>query len=181
MADVTGGPVVTNASPFAVPADLTDLKNHFGDASNFGVPTIASLPASGNWYGRILSVQEDESVRRWHGSGWDIIWLPADSGWQALTLSGGWVSFGSGYGDPRYRLINGVVHMAGLIKSGTVTAGTVIATLPLGYRPSSQEIYVVANNGVGQTVQVATNGQISLGAGIGNTSLSLTGVRFPIG
>ena len=61
MTDVTSGPTVTNASPFAVPDDLTDLKDHFGDQSMFSASTAASLPASGNWLGR-RAIAEDTGI-----------------------------------------------------------------------------------------------------------------------
>jgi hypothetical protein len=70
MADVTGGTPPTNASPFAVPADMTDIYDHFGDAAMFKVATVAALPASGNWAGRQLYVEADDGIYRWTGSAW---------------------------------------------------------------------------------------------------------------
>lgn len=104
--------------------------------------------------------------------------VPDDTGWIALTLAASWVAWGSGYGSPQYRRKNGRVQVAGLIKNGTITAGTVIATLPAGFRPSSQEIYPAHNGATARGVQVATNGQISLSSGITNAELSLAGITF---
>lgn len=100
MADVTGGTPPTNASPFAVPADIKTVYDHFGGPSMYVVSTVAGLPSSGNWEGRILSVSEDDSVRRWNGASWDIIWGGAyisrgrataqsipDSTWTTVTWS----------------------------------------------------------------------------------------------
>lgn len=70
MADVTGGTPPTNASPFAVPADITDVYDHFGDQSQFSVATAASLPVSGNWVGRHIYVEDDQATRIWTGSAW---------------------------------------------------------------------------------------------------------------
>lgn len=104
--------------------------------------------------------------------------VPDDSGWASLTLAASWVAYGSGYGSPRYRRKNGRVQVEGLIKSGTTTAGTVIATLPASFRPASQQIYPAHNGATARGLQVATNGQISLGTGITNAELSLAGITF---
>jgi hypothetical protein len=70
MADVTGGTPPTNASPFAVPADMTDIYDHFGGLDKYSVATSASLPGSGNWEGRQLFVTDQGRVRTWSGSSW---------------------------------------------------------------------------------------------------------------
>ena len=70
MADVTGGTPPTNASPFAVPADIAAVYDHFGDAVNFSAATVAALPSSGNWAGRQVYVTADDGIYRWTGSAW---------------------------------------------------------------------------------------------------------------
>jgi hypothetical protein len=71
MADVTGGTPPTNASAFAVPADLSAVYAHFGGPSMFAVATAGSLPASGNWEGRRMWVTD---VKRFYV--WSTSWLP---------------------------------------------------------------------------------------------------------
>lgn len=66
-------------------------------------------------------------------SGWIFI---GDTGAPAFENS--WQDYdgstsGGGYGSSRFRKINGIVYMEGLVTSGTV--GTTIFTLPVGYRP----------------------------------------------
>lgn len=98
--DVTGGPVVTNASPFAVPADLTALKNHFGDASKFKVASAASLPAS-SWVGHTLHVEDVDVLVQWTGSAWKR-WYPTHAMAQGSVVcpaggAGGATSGGIGW------------------------------------------------------------------------------------
>lgn len=62
--------------------------------------------------------------------------LVDDTGWMPLTLLNGWVGYGGNYGtSPQIRVRNQVVYIIGLIKSGTVTAGTDVAKLPPGIAP----------------------------------------------
>ena len=100
--------------------------------------------------------------------------------WESLTLSASWVNYGSGYGSARYRKIGNRVQVAGLIKSGTTTVGTTIATLPVGFRPSSQEIYTAHNGTSGaRALQVGTNGTIVIaGLAVSNAELSLANITF---
>lgn len=101
-----------------------------------------------------------------------------DTGWIALPLLAGWVAYGGGTGSPRYRRKDGRVQVVGLIKNGTATAGTTLATLPAGFRPSSTEIYAVHNGTAARGVQVDTSGNIQCGVGITNPELGLASITF---
>ena len=58
------------------------------------------------------------------------------------------VNHGSGYNDAEYyKDPFGIVHLRGLIKDGTTTIDTVIATLPLKYRPENRELIDTISNG----------------------------------
>jgi hypothetical protein len=102
------------------------------------------------------------------------------SAWIPLTLQNGWVA-DSGFSTPAYRLNElGEVELQGRIKNGTTTIGTVIATLPTGYRPSAQKSYaVVSHNGsnaiLGE-VDVKADGTIIFVTG-GNYYLSLEDIK----
>lgn len=62
MADVTGIPVPTNASPFDVPGDIKKVADAVGDQTRYSVANAAALPASGNWLGRILMTQDTKDL-----------------------------------------------------------------------------------------------------------------------
>ncbi len=89
--------------------------------------------------------------------------LPTQQAWITPTLSNGWVDVGLGYNPFGYwRDSFGVIHLRGLIKSGPV--GSVICTLPTGYRPANREsLPAIASDGVNYAIcriDVATNGEI---------------------
>lgn len=68
----------------------------------------------------------------------------ADSGWVSMTMQNGWVSYdtsepGGGWSDPAIRRIGSLLIVKGLVKNGTATNGTSIATFPSGFNlPSGQ-------------------------------------------
>jgi hypothetical protein len=97
----------------------------------------------------------------------------------APTLLNGWVNYGSGYITAGYfKDSQGIVHLQGLIKSGTATAATAVFTLPVGYRPTLIEIFPTISNSVFCALQVRDNGNVEF-AIAGNTAyVSLSGISF---
>ncbi len=102
----------------------------------------------------------------------------------APTLLNSWVN--SGCGTPCWETAgfmkdgDNIVHLKGSIKNGTTTSGTVLFTLPAGYRPKLyQKFAVVSSTGTGE-INVAPNGEVILIQG-GNTQLLLDGIRFLAG
>jgi hypothetical protein len=80
--------------------------------------------------------------------------------WCTLGLQNGWVYYG-GLSTPAYtKAPDGIVTVKGFIKSGTTTSGTVIANLPVGYRP--KEIILLASTGwnVHSRFDIQPNGDI---------------------
>jgi len=62
-------------------------------------------------------------------------------GWTAASYSNSWVDFGSGFaGAQYYKDPNGVVHIQGLVKSGSAGNATIF-TLPAGYRPQERLMF----------------------------------------
>jgi len=104
-----------------------------------------------------------------------------DSGWIPLSLLNGWVSYDNTYGPPRYRKLNGVVYVQGLVKSGSL--GTVIANLPAGFRPGNGLPKLLfpgnGNTDTGATrIDVDFNGNI-IHIGGYNAYYTLSGITFP--
>ena len=99
--------------------------------------------------------------------------LELDS-WHDATLLNSWVVFGSTFSPPRYRkTLDGIVHLEGLVKSGTVTAGTPVLYLPEGYRPPYDIIIVGMSTDAVHRTTVRTDGQVQTGIGWTNTYASL--------
>lgn len=57
---------------------------------------------------------------------------------QTMTLLNGWTAFGSTYGAPAWqKKSDGTLQLMGVAKPGTLTAGTVVASLGASYAPSA--------------------------------------------
>jgi len=83
-----------------------------------------------------------------------------DSGWITPTFQNGWTHYDTTYGDVRYRKINGVVHIEGLIKSGTISATQPVFTLPVGFRPKTRLLKATFSNNSVARLDIATNGYV---------------------
>lgn len=98
---------------------------------------------------------------------------------QTPTLLNSWVNYGSGYESVSYFKDKcNVVHLAGMVKSGTTTAETVIFTLPEGYRPrASEKFFCVSLNAI-CVIDVYATGNVAIKAGANNGWISLSGISF---
>ncbi|MEO3978762.1 hypothetical protein [Streptomyces sp. CAU 1734] len=134
-----------------------------------------------------------------HGTGTATLWLdsamtgvdfdaagarPSAETWTALPLNNGWTSYGSSFQPPVYqRQIDGTVQLAGLIAPGTLTAGTTVATLPAGYRPTADHIYRVSAGAATAVadIYVRSSGALTIQNTAGTVVwLSLSTIRFPL-
>lgn len=111
---------------------------------------------------------------------WKTLASP-DSGWLAPTLLNGWVVYDATYGNAAmYRKVGGIVYLRGLIKSGTVTAGTPIFVLPVGFRPGIWLVIASSSNNAYTNVEVKPDGNVLVGGPTPSaTWLSLDNVSFP--
>jgi hypothetical protein len=84
--------------------------------------------------------------------------------WTAPTLLNGWVNYANGYNDAGfYKDALGWVHLKGLVKLGP--PGSVIFTLPTGFRPAQRYLTVAIGSQAGYVmvrVDVETNGNVSV-------------------
>lgn len=81
-----------------------------------------------------------------------------DTGWIAPTLTNGWLNYDTtAYSAAAYRKIGSVVYLRGLVKSGTVGAGTgaYIFQLPVGFRPPKNLQLICATNATQTASQAA--------------------------
>lgn len=103
----------------------------------------------------------------------------ADSTWTAATLLNSWVNEGSGsYFDAGYRKIDTTVRLRGAIKNGTATNGTVLFTLPAGFRPSKIQNFHVINPTGAAYVQIWSTGDVIVQGGASNLYLYLDQISF---
>ena len=83
-----------------------------------------------------------------------------DSGWITPTFENGWTHYPSPFGDVRYRKINGVVHIEGIMKDGTISNTLPAFTLPVGFRPKARLLRATQSDSVLGRLDVDTNGYV---------------------
>lgn len=111
-----------------------------------------------------------------------INWLLSqfgDTGWQTLTLGNSWAAFGAPDETPQARVKNGVVYLAGEMKSGTT--GTTVTTLGTGYKPLSSIVFLTASNNGAATIAISAAGILSVVSYItpgSNANVSLNGISY---
>ena len=103
-----------------------------------------------------------------------------DTGWITPTLINGWLQYGAGWDTIAYRRLNGVVHLKGLMKSGTINAAAFV--LPAGFRPGGLRMFAPASNAGGTVTATRCDidnlGNVNPQAGT-NVAYSLSGICFP--
>jgi hypothetical protein len=97
--------------------------------------------------------------------------------WQKPSLQNSWVHYENTYNPPGYFKDSfGIVHLRGLVKSGSST----IFTLPEGYRPPCRELHAVQtfDNTIGR-IDILTNGEVCVLKG-DNRWICLDGITFRV-
>jgi hypothetical protein len=94
--------------------------------------------------------------------------------WITPTLQNGWLPFGAPY-PTRYAVVNGVVYISAMIKSGTTANGTILFNMGASYRPSVQQppIPVATGAMTDAAVVVWTNGDVTISFGGNATYMAL--------
>lgn len=103
--------------------------------------------------------------------------------WVDFTLENGWTNPGGKYDNAGYRKMpDGTVLLRGALSPGTTASGTIVFTLPSGYRPSKSQIFsIIADNGGAHArVEISGNGQVKIFDTEYTTGLRIHGIRFPL-
>ena len=104
-----------------------------------------------------------------------------------ILLQNSWISYDPSentFSSPRYRKMpDGTVRLKGLIYNGTTGSNPTLFTLPVGFRPTKQCIFITkcSPDDTGHTrIDVAVNGNVSLASYSGTPSswTSLDGISF---
>jgi len=104
-----------------------------------------------------------------------------DTDWITLPLLNGWVDYGPPYAPSEYRRLNGVVYVHGLIKSGTTNNNTVVANLPVGFRPLMDQLNPAQLTSPGTAfcrIDVCGNGDLMGRVGLGSSWTGITLTPF---
>ena len=159
----TNGTVIFSIPAASRPSQYMHFPSRSGTFHHLGIDATQGLLAKGDGTGAY-------SI--------NVAYLPGSySGWINLPLSNGWANYsGSGFTTPQYtKTSDGVVHLKGLVASGTL--GAAIATLPPGYRPAERLLMQTPAAGAHSRLDVWANGQITA-HGASNTWVSLDGISF---
>lgn len=104
--------------------------------------------------------------------------------WYTPSLQNSWVPFDStppgtgGYSTPGYEKTSAdVVVLKGVIKDGNVAGGTVLLTLPPGYRPAESIIFQTDSGGGPSRINVHPSGNVTVDRG-SSAWIALDGIRF---
>ncbi|MEA2298015.1 MAG: hypothetical protein QOF77_951 [Solirubrobacteraceae bacterium] len=94
-------------------------------------------------------------------------------------LQNGWTNLGGGFAPAAFvKTSENRVELTGMIQGGTTGAGTVILTLPVGFRPPSALVFPAASSGGYAEISVAANGVVAARQGVSAAYTSLSGIRF---
>jgi hypothetical protein len=78
----------------------------------------------------------------------------------AYPYNTNWSNF-SPYVGTYWKSADGIVRSSG-VAVGAGGATNLIATLPAGFRPKEAKVFINLSNGAAGSIQVATNGQVTL-------------------
>ena len=136
------------------------------------------FPAGANGFGLFWVWSDGDIVKRGAQTssylGLNTIYYPGSLGtWTSITPLSPWVNYSDAAGSyPQLsctKASDGVVTIRGLIKNGSVTSGTVLATLPAACTaPSKQTAMVAASYDDVGRVDIMPNGQLILRLGTTN-------------
>ena len=122
-------------------------------------------------------------VRHWvtQGNAWSN-WSGAKDS-QVLSLQNSWVSYGGSLGIPTaQRTADGFVALSGVMKNGTVTTGTTLFTLPVGYAPATERyvnaVRYVAASPETTLLRIQANGVVTCIRNTDTLFLGLDGIGF---
>ena len=157
---------IKHSSPFGHTVLYKPLKTHVAGVvaeyiasnpfirSEFSSLTIERMPAEGvyqTYRDRIRYIPD--SIEN------DLDWVEVDA------LENDWRNFGQGFQGVRYRKVNGVVHLEGVIVGGGIAPGITVFTLPHKYRPDNKLIFAVEHIERTAMMTIYDNGNVEITSG----------------
>ena len=168
---VANGNMNDNTPMFNLPANLATSYLHMAThaattgQSLFGV--VNNVQAKGRGTNNYISI---------NGT-----YLPSSASvtWSNIPFQSGWVNYNTAsFPAGQYtKTSDGVVHLRGLLKSGTTGGGSVVGTLPSGFRPKQRLLLYSVNNGEQARIDVLPDGRIVATTAY-NGWLSLDAISF---
>lgn len=111
----------------------------------------------------------------------DISRITQNTAWQNLPLQNGWQHHQQ-YNDVQYsKTFDGVVYLRGVGTKGKTAYGTVIAQLPVGFRPlHSTYVFALNDDFTVAVLCILTSGEIVVKNNVDNTWLNFDNISFKI-
>lgn len=138
-----------------------------------------SAPSDGSSPAGVMMVPFAVGQDQFGVSGSPFTWPES---WHALTLQNGWSAV-PGLDVPACRnMPDGTILLRGTMQGGTTAVNTIIANLPVHYRPDNTIVLNTNSNGASAlaAIGILANGDIRIASLFGATLFSLDGMRFPI-
>lgn len=193
---VVGGASIDHYVPQKIPAS-SNLNNYttpgfYYNNSDADTATIANTPTNNAFslqvfrhagFRQVFKIYATATPwtyeRNFYSGAWGRWCLTSGTAGAALPMNNGWSYYGGSYQAPQYWLDgNDMVHLGGLIDYGTQKASVQVATLPVGYRPSSREMFsVYAYGKSGLRIDVTSAGEV-LAVDSPTGFISLSGIKF---
>jgi hypothetical protein len=170
-------PLVQGAASFSIDYNfngggwMTGFTNQ--NTTTYTIPGCSPAPACPT-HGTVVNVRVSATnIAGTSTYGTSSITVPR---WTNFVLQNNWIDYStSNWATAAYtKTTGGLVVLKGLIKSGT--AGTTVATLPVGYRPAQNLLFQSLASSANARIDVLTNGNVNIVTGSGD--LSLEAVRF---
>nr|DAO76966.1 MAG TPA: protein of unknown function DUF859 [Caudoviricetes sp.] len=161
----------------------TGTGGEWGLFQNFWLDSWKIVQSFITMSGRMF-IRTSNDGSRWNPSRWKEVLFKQDMeqySWQLLTLQNGWQHHRE-YNNVQYsKSLDGVVYLRGVMTKGSASYGTVIAQLPVGFRPL-HSTYVFAMNDEFSVASlcILTSGEIVVRKNVDNRWLSLDNISFRI-
>ena len=131
-----------------------------------------------------MFIRTSNDGSRWNPSRWKEVLFKQDMeqySWQLLTLQNGWQHHRE-YNNVQYsKSLDGVVYLRGVMTKVSASYGTVIAQLPVGFRPlHSTYVFAMNDDFSVASLCILTSGEIVVRKNVDNRWLSLDNISFRI-
>ena len=97
--------------------------------------------------------------------------------WTNLTLQAGWVTDSRFTAPQVTKSVDGIVTLKGFMRSGATANGTVITTLPLGYRPAERTLMTTTANLTHGRIDILPGGNVEI-YNVSNVWATIDGISF---
>ncbi len=166
--------VIKSGDPTLVNDTMLSINNGYGP-EYLGLFTNVTSGGTAAAYG--VSESTDRVYSRgigsssWMGIATMYVASTSSSTFSSMSLQNSWVNYGGSYAPAGYsKGSDNLVTLRGLIKSGTASNGTIMATIPAGYCPGNHVLATSLGMGSGGAYADQTNARVDIIWNSGNNN-----------